>query len=60
MFMGTLAAALAEVGRFEDAVKMAERARDKARAQGADAIAKRNAELLELYKQGKPFRETSN
>jgi len=58
IFMGTLAAAYAEAGRFEDAVKMAERARETARAQGNEPVAKRNEELLELYRQGKPYRET--
>ena len=57
--MGTLAAAYAESGRFGDALKMAERARDKANAQGASVIAQRNAELLELYRANKPYREQS-
>jgi tetratricopeptide (TPR) repeat protein len=57
IFMGTLAAAYAEAGRFDDAVKMAGRARDLATAIGAEAIANRNAELLELYRQKMPFRE---
>jgi Tfp pilus assembly protein PilF len=56
--MGTLAAAYAEAGRFADAVAMAEKARDKARADKLEAVAKRNGELLELYRNGKPFRET--
>ena len=57
IFMGTLAAAYAEVGRFDAAIKMAERARGKAQVQKADAIAIRNSELLELYRSGKPHRE---
>ena len=57
VFMGTLAAAYAEAGRFDEAVRMAERARDKAKALGAEPVATRNAELLEFYRQGKPYRE---
>ena len=55
-FMGTLAAAYAEVGRFDDAVKMAERAKSLAAAQGKGAIVERNQQLLELYRAGKPYR----
>jgi tetratricopeptide (TPR) repeat protein len=57
VFIGTLAAAYAEAGRFDDAVKMAERARDLAQRQGNEAVAKRNSELLEIYRQGKAYRE---
>lgn len=57
VFMGTLAAAYAEAGRFDDAAKMAARARDMAQAKGLEAVAKRNEELMELYRQGKPYRE---
>lgn len=57
VFIGTLAAAYAEAGRFDDAVKTAEKARDLAQKQGNDAVAKRNSELLELYRQGKAYRE---
>ena len=58
--MGTLAAAYAEVGRFADAAGMAERARDKARMDRQETVAKKNEELLELYRSGKPFRDTAN
>lgn len=57
VFMGTLAAAYAEAGRLDDAVKMAARARDLAQAKGMEAVARRNEELMELYRQGKPYRE---
>ncbi len=57
VFMGTLAAAYAEAGRFDDAAKMAARARDMAQAKGMEAVARRNEELMELYRQGKPYRE---
>jgi hypothetical protein len=58
LLMGTLAAAYAEAGRFDDAVKMAERAKDKAKEEWLEAVAKRNQELLEYYRQGKPWRES--
>ncbi|NOS72464.1 MAG: tetratricopeptide repeat protein [Verrucomicrobia bacterium] len=57
VFMGTLAAAYAEAGRFDDAAKMAARAHDMAKANGMEGVAKRNEELMELYRQGKPYRE---
>jgi tetratricopeptide (TPR) repeat protein len=55
--MGTLAAAYAEAGRFPDAVAMAEKARDQARADKLEEVAKRNEELLALYRAGKPYHE---
>ena len=60
VFLGTLAAAYAEAGRFADAVKMATRARDQARAEGATALAQRNEDLRDRYQQGKPYREAAN
>ena len=57
--MGTLAAAYAEAGRFADAVAMAEKARDRARADKLDEVARRNEELLQLYRAGKPYREVT-
>ena len=56
VLMGTLAAAYAEAGRFPDAIAMAEKAIAKARDEKQDDVAKRNAELLELYHSGKPYR----
>ncbi len=58
VFMGTLAAAYAEAGRFTEAVATADKARNKAREQKEDAVAKRNEELLELYRAGKPFHQS--
>ncbi len=55
--MGTLAAAYAEAGRFADAAAMAERARDLARADKQEDIARKNEQLLQLYRAGRPFRE---
>ena len=56
MFVGTLAAAYAEAGRFPEAVKTGEQARTLAEKAGNKSLADRNAELLEIYRQGKPFR----
>jgi tetratricopeptide (TPR) repeat protein len=56
--LGTLAAAYAEAGRFEDAIKTAKKARDLATAQGLNDVAARNSELLMVYESGRPFHET--
>lgn len=58
LFIGTLAAAYAEVGRFDDAAAAAARARELARELKQDAIAARNEELLQLYRARKSFHET--
>jgi Flp pilus assembly protein TadD len=57
LFLGTLAAAYAEAGRFNEAVATAERARDLARTNGWEQIAQRNEQLLELYRASKPYHE---
>ena len=57
LFLGTLAAAYAEAGQFADAVATAEKARSIAAANGQAALAARNQQLLDLYRQGKPFHE---
>jgi tetratricopeptide (TPR) repeat protein len=56
-FLGTLAAAYAEAGRFEDAIRTAGQARDLAHAAGNQQLADRNQQLLEMYRAGKPFHE---
>jgi tetratricopeptide (TPR) repeat protein len=55
--IGTLAAACAEAGRYNDAVATAERARTVALAQGQKEIAAKNERLLELYKSGRAFHQ---
>jgi len=55
--MGTLAAALAETGRFPEAVSTAEKAADLATAAGQKDIAAANRKMIEFYRAGKPFRE---
>jgi Flp pilus assembly protein TadD len=49
LFVGTLAAAYAEAGRFDDAVKAAEQAIALATAEKKEALANKNRELLKLY-----------
>jgi protein O-mannosyl-transferase len=56
-FLGTLAAALAETGDFDNAVKIGQSAHDEALAQGRKALAETNLQLITLYRAHKPFRE---
>ena len=55
--VGTLAAAYAEAGRFQDAVETAQLARALAQAVGQSEVADRNGQLLELYRSGQPYRQ---
>ena len=55
-FVGTLAAAYAEAGRFPEAVTTAEKAEQLATAAGLKKLAVENQKLLELYQAGKPCR----
>jgi tetratricopeptide (TPR) repeat protein len=55
LFLGTLAAALAEAGRFREAIAAAEHAIARATAIGDTGVAQRNRELLELYRRGESF-----
>ncbi len=57
LFLGTLAAAYAEAGRFPEAVTTAEKAEQLATTAGLTAVAAKNRELLELYRAGKPYHE---
>ncbi len=71
IFLGTLAAAYAETGHFDDAAKTAQGAHDLAAAAAAGAqkasqpavsrnlqsLADRELKLMELYKSHKPFRD---
>jgi Flp pilus assembly protein TadD len=58
LLVGTLAAAYAEAGRFDQAVETAERARQVALEWNQSDVAARNAELMKLYKAGSAFHET--
>jgi tetratricopeptide (TPR) repeat protein len=55
VFVGTLAAAYAEAGRFQDAIAAAEKARKLATTAGLKEVAQRNTELLELYQASQPY-----
>jgi Flp pilus assembly protein TadD len=57
LFIGTLAAAYAEAGRFPEAVAAAEKAEQIATTAGLTAVAAKNRQLLELYRAGKPYHE---
>ncbi len=56
-FIGTLAAAYAEAGRFSDAVATAQKACDEASAAGNQTLLKKDQELLELFRSGHAYRE---
>ena len=58
VYLGTLAAAYAEAGRFPEAIKTAQSAYELGLATGEKQLAEINHKLLELYQAGKPFRET--
>ena len=55
--MGTLAAAYAEAGRFQEAVATAERAVETETAAGETRFAALNTQLLTYYRAGRPWRE---
>jgi Flp pilus assembly protein TadD len=55
--VGTLAAAYAEAGRFEDAVATAGKACALAAQHGEQGLLAKNQELLELYRASKPYHE---
>jgi protein O-mannosyl-transferase len=57
-YIGTLAAAYAEAGRFEDAVRTAEQARALAIASGDKDLAERTLKLLEIYRSRHPYHES--
>jgi tetratricopeptide (TPR) repeat protein len=56
-FLGTLAAAYAEAGRFPEAIAAAERACAGASAAGNDSLLKKNQEFLQLYRRSQPYHE---
>jgi Flp pilus assembly protein TadD len=55
--LGTLSAAYAEAGRFEEAVKTAEQASRLATSLGQTDLANRNQKLLATFQVGKPYRD---
>jgi len=58
LFIGTLAAAYAESGRFPEAVTTAEKAEQLATDAGLKKLAEANRQLLEFYRAGKPYHES--
>ena len=56
LYLGTLAAAYAETGRFQDAVQTAERAASLALESGDQPVAQANQNLVKLYTEKKPYR----
>jgi hypothetical protein len=57
-FLGTLAAAYAEAGRFSDAIATAEKACALAQEAGDTITVAKNKELLELYRAHRPVRDS--
>ena len=60
VFVGTLAAACAEAGRFDDAVATAQKACALALGRGEPGLLQKNRELLALYQAHQPYREPAN
>jgi tetratricopeptide (TPR) repeat protein len=58
IMVGTLAAAYAEAGRFDEAVTNAEKARTMAEQANQMELAAKNRALLDLYLSGQPARDT--
>jgi hypothetical protein len=56
-YYGTLDAAYAEAGRFEEAIATAKKTRQIATAAGLKEIADAAEERLKLYQQKQPFRQ---
>jgi Flp pilus assembly protein TadD len=56
--IGTLAAAYAEAGRFQDAIKAGSEAAELATAAGDQDLAVTNRRLVELYKAGQRYHES--
>jgi tetratricopeptide (TPR) repeat protein len=58
VYIGTLAAAYAEAGRFTEAIATAQKAFNCARLRGETSVAEVNQQMLELYKSGKSLRKS--
>ena len=55
--LDTLSVTYAAAGRFEEAIKIAERALELARSEGRNEVAEDIGSHLELYKMNKPYRD---
>jgi hypothetical protein len=55
IYVGTLAAAYAEAGRFDEAISTAEKACTLASAAGEPGLLQKNQELLLLYQKHQPY-----
>jgi hypothetical protein len=60
IYLGTLAAAYAEAGRFDEAVATAQEAEVLAAKQGEEVMRQRNEELKRLYQSHQPFHQLNN
>jgi protein O-mannosyl-transferase len=60
IMVGTLGAAYAEAGRFDDAMATAQKACALATESGKTELLNINQNLLELYRQHQPYREIAN
>jgi len=58
VMVGTLAAAYAEAGRFDDAIATAQKAVALARQNGESDLLQKNQDLLALYRQHQPYHES--
>jgi protein O-mannosyl-transferase len=59
VYIGTLAAAYAEAGRFDDAIAAAQKACALAKESGEQDLLQKNQELLELYRAHRPYHESA-
>jgi tetratricopeptide (TPR) repeat protein len=59
IMIGTLAAAYAEAGRFDDAMATAQKAVVLAQENGEQELLRKNQELLELYRHHEAYRESA-
>jgi tetratricopeptide (TPR) repeat protein len=57
-FLGVLAAAYAEAGRFSEAIKTIQEAQTLAQATGTSHLLPLHTQMLERFQAGKPFRES--
>jgi hypothetical protein len=57
VYLGTLAAAYAEAGRFQEAITTARKAVALAHTNGQKDLEQANQRLLDLYQAGQPYHE---